>query len=407
MIARRLCGAAYDGERTIGGTVAMRCALMGVGVAVACAFGFAGIAAAGPANGAGLAQVFVSAPGGSNCGGGRAYTTIGEALANVAPSGTVHVCPGTYSEDVVITQPVTLQGANATVQPDASDTSPVSDLVGGNNAFTVLAGNVTIRGFTVQGATSDGIFVVGDHALIENVHAINNAVNGINLDGSSWSVVRENTLNGNGSGIELANDPVAAGIPPDVLAQFGSSTGTATHDLVADNRVVENPFACGILLVDHAGASDALGIHDNQIEGNLVANNAMQGFGAGVLLASPAPGGAVYDNLISGNTIYGNGLSGVTVHSHVPGQNLNGNVVTYNVIGTNNLRGATQEPDDPQTTGVFIGSQSPLSITVSGNTISNDYYGIFTAGSSVTVMGATSNTFNNVTIPISSSATFE
>ena len=353
-------------------------------------------------------KVFVSGTGGSNCGGGRAYATINDALANVGSGGTVHVCPGTYNEDVVVTKSVTLQGANAAVQPGESDSSPLSEELGGNNAFTVLAANVTIRGFTVTGATADGIFVLGDHALIENVRATGNAGVAINLDGSSWSTVRDNTVTGNGAGgIELVNDPLAAGLPPEVLAAFGSSTGTATHDLVENNQVVENPFACGILLVDHAGVSDALGIHDNTVRGNVVANNALQGFGAGILLASPVPGGAVFDNLIGGNTIYGNGLAGVTVHSHLPAQNMNGNVVTGNAIGTNNLRGGDQEPDDPQTTGVFIGSQGPLSITVSGNTISDNYYGIFEAGPALTVTGATTNTYSNVLVPIGTSATFE
>lgn len=38
------------------------------------------------------------------------YKTISAALAAVPASGTVQVCPGTYPEQIVITQPVTLQG---------------------------------------------------------------------------------------------------------------------------------------------------------------------------------------------------------------------------------------------------------------------------------------------------------
>lgn len=373
-----------------------------------------GLAGAGIASAKGGQPVFVSAPGGSNCGGqGRAYSTIADGVAAADAGGTVHVCPGVYHEDVVITKAVTLQGAHATVAPDATDGSPLSDAIGGNNAFTVLAAGVTIRGFTTEGATSDGIFVVGDHALIENNTSVDNVVNGIGLDGSSWSIVRNNTLHGNGGGIELANDPaaaVAAGqFPPGALAAFGSS-GTATHDLVTGNLVTENPQACGIYLVDHnasPGAIDyASGIHDNVVSNNVVTNNAMQGWGAGILLAAEVPGGAVYDNTVSGNTIYGNGLAGVTVHSHSPDQDLNGNVITGNTIGANNLRGFL-EPDDMQTTGVFIGSQSPLSITVAGNSISDDHYGIFAAGGHVSVLGVATNVFSNVTVPFATAPTFE
>jgi parallel beta-helix repeat protein len=368
-------------------------------IAVACvALAFAGGAAA-----AGK-PVFVSAPGGPNCGGGSAYPTINDALAHVAPGGTVHVCPGTYHEDVVVgTASVTLQGANATIAPDANDASPLTELGLGNNGFTVMAPNVTLRGFTVQGATGDGVLVLGDHALVQNITALDNGINGINLEGSSWSTVRDNVLSGNASGLELVNDP--AGVPADVLASLGvtGSSQTASHDLIEGNQVVENPLACGILLVDHVGAGGDLGIHDNVIRGNTVTNNAMAGFGAGILLASPVPGGAVYDNLIAGNTVSGNGLSGITLHSHIPGQDFSGNAIVGNAIGTNNLRGF-EEPDDTQTTGIFLGSQDPLSITISGNTISDDTYGIFTAGP-VTLLGG-GNSFDNVTTPIGTKPTF-
>jgi hypothetical protein len=55
-----------------------------------------------------------------------------------------------------------------------------------------------------------------------------------------------------------------------------------------------------------------------------------------------------------------------------------GNVITRNWIGRSNLRDDT---DDTQTTGVYIGDASPLTITVLSNTISDNYYGIFTVGS--------------------------
>ena len=335
---------------------------------------------------------------GHGCGGAYAFPTISAGVDAVSPGGVVVVCPGLYTEDVTVAKSVTLIGYGATVQPDADDSNPLSDVLGGNNAFTVLAPNVTIRGFTVQGATTDGVFVLGDHALVQGVTATDNVINGINIDGSSHSVVKGNTLTRNGGGIELSNDPEAAGI------SVPGSTGTATYDLVVGNHIFGNPQACAIYLVDHAGGG-AEGIHNNVIQGNTVTDNATEGFGAGVLLASPVPGGAVYDNLIAANTITGNGLPGVAVHSHVPGQNFSGNSIVGNTIGTNNILGL--ESDDAETTGVFIGSQDPLTITVSHNTISDNHYGIFTAGPSVTVTGATTNTFQDVDLEFGSSPTFE
>jgi hypothetical protein len=63
-----------------------------------------------------------------------------------------------------------------------------------------------------------------------------------------------------------------------------------------------------------------------------------------------------------------NGLGGFTLHSHSPGENLNGNTVTENLIGTNNL---TPDEDfgpqflDPSTTGVIVTAVSPTAIRLS------------------------------------------
>jgi Right handed beta helix region len=356
------------------------------------------VTAAGATDGGGSAapsKVWVGGGGHGHCGGKAAYTTITAGLAAVKAGGTVHVCPGTYHEDVLVDKAVTLVGKHAVVSPDASDSTFLTEPTGGNNAFTVVSPHVTIRNFTVKEATADGIILLGDYGRIEHVRAMNNGINGINVDGSSHSVIRHNTITNNGGGIELANDPLAAGI---VLPGV---SGTAAYNLVEDNTVTDNPAACAIYLVDHAGSDhpgDWRGIHDNYIHGNYVVRNALKGFGGGVLFATPVPGGAVYNNRVQANYISTNGLPGVALHSHVPGQDLNGNVVWGNVIGTNNILGA--EAGDAETTGVFVGSQDPVSITVQGNVITDNHFGVFTAGP-VTVLHVMHNIFRNVDVNVS------
>lgn len=329
--------------------------------------------------------------------GGDSFSTISEGVDAVADGGTVSVCAGNYSEDVVVTKPVTLQGPRtAVVDPGTANNSPLFDILG-NNAFTVLSPYVTINGFTVQHATGDGVFLAGDHGVVQNVSSVNNGNDGINVDGSSYSKIQRNTVSGNNGGIELANDPDAAGIT------LPGVTGTASYDSVVDNVVDGNPFACGIFLVDHAGGGPSTGIHDNVVQRNQVTNNALDGYGAGILLASAMENGAVYNNLLQGNTILGNGLSGVSVHSHVPGQTFGGNVVTGNDIGTNNVRGF--DAPDHQTTGVFIGSNDPLGITVSHNTIHDNHFGVYTAGP-VTAHALKSNRYTQVDVPLFANETY-
>ena len=113
----------------------------------------------------------------------------------------------------------------------------------------------------------------------------------------------------------------------------------------------------------------------------------------------------MYDNLVSGNNVAGNGLSGLTLHSHGgPNQDLTATSSSA-TTGTNNTKG--EEPSDLQTTGVFIGSESHLDITVFLNVIHNDYYGVFTASpDGVTVNGLAVNTYVHNTVPWSASSSY-
>lgn len=74
-----------------------------------------------------------------------------------------------------------------------------------------------------------------------------------------------------------------------------------------------NPFA-----LDSSGnpRPSVAGVFDNVIRANWITDNGLQGEGAGVLFANAGPGTASYDNLVEGNCIAGNELSGVTIHAH-------------------------------------------------------------------------------------------
>ena len=90
---------------------------------------------------------------------------------------------------------------------------------------------------------------------------------------------------------------------------------------------------------------------------------------------------ASYDNPVSGNFIEGNGLAGISVHSHAPNAYVDGNVFTNNTIGTNNVDradGTDTTPTDGYTTGILIWSDAtPYKFTVEHNTISDDTYGVW------------------------------
>ena len=123
-------------------------------------------------------------------------------------------------------------------------------------------------------------------------------------------------------------------------------------------------------------------------------------------------GETVADNLVTENTIHGNGLAGVVIHAHLPGQNLNGNWITGNDIGVNNILpdsiGLSNSPwsknvavPDTRTTGVLVGSASPIRVRISGNHIHDNHFGVFLEGKGAGIYASLhDNDYRFVDVPV-------
>jgi hypothetical protein len=330
--------------------------------------GAAGVAAA-PAGATG-GRLFVS-PAGHNsdhCGREtRPCRTIGQAVTNATDGAIIVVEPGTYHEDVMLAKPLTLVGHHATI--DAKNL--VNGIVIGPGAD-----HSTVDGFHVRNEIGEGILAtqVDGVTIRRNVVAHNDkgattpstyppcqaqgqipgdCGEALHLQATTNSTVARNIVSRNVGGILVSDD-----IAP-------------THgNVIAHNTITDNALDCGITIPSHTPA----GVYDNVVEWNLSANNG----GAGILVATAAPGSAAHDNVIRHNQIVGNGEGGVQLHSHTPNQNLDNNVITDNFIGKNNTAG---DPDsgDMKTTGIIVFSAVvPVNGTVvHGNTIANDHFGIW------------------------------
>jgi Periplasmic copper-binding protein (NosD) len=348
------------------------------------------------------------------CGHGS-YPTVGAAVSAAASGATIIVCPGTYPGGVVVSTTVSVVGLG----------HPVINATGDDNGVQVLASGSRIQGLTVENATGEGILVGSEtphSAPVSDVTVSGNTVKhndqgsptssyiqcqpangvpgdcgeGIHLVNTFDSTVIGNTSTGNSGGILLSDD-----------------TGQTYGNLIEFNNVYNNLFDCGITVAGHTPAFFGGGVHNNKILGNRVTGNGVEGQGGGVLLATAVPeinnvpnsGGAVYDNLVEGNYLAGNGLGGVTLHSHAPGENLNGNTIIGNVIGMNNL-----DPDqdfvgfgsqffDGKPTGVILAAASNVSITVARNVIANNVIGIWVGEvlPGVTITAPGPNQYVNVT----------
>ena len=323
------------------------------------------------------------------------FSSIQAAIEAAPLKGIVVVCRGTYHEMVTVDRRLTLLGARgATI-----------DATGNVYGVGVSASYSRVIGLTVKNASplnppneiADGIVTIGlgpngpvaaDHVkIIKNV-VTGNLGSGIDLNSTSHSVAIGNKANANGVGINIADD---LGRP-------------ASHNVVGFNIANRNFGGCGIALADHSGA----GVTDNLVFKNVANDNGLStptapdaSAGSGVILAAPVPNAIVTGNVITRNHFSGNGHAGVVIHAHAPGDDFSGTVISRNVIGKNNVR---TDENDLQTTGIYLGSLSPQSVTVSRNLIHDDYYGIFTSGP--VTLTQKHNHFQNVTQKLGTFATF-
>jgi nitrous oxidase accessory protein NosD len=372
------------------------------------------------------------------------YRTVSSAV-NAAPAGaTITVCAGTYDEDVTLHKPLALVGRSATI--DAS---------GRANGIEVAASHSSVTGFVVENATGEGILVGHDITGMPTERQLQRPITGvtiahdtvvdddrgfagpagidskcfyggdcgggIHLNVVAHSTIADNRVTGNADGILVSDD-------------FGPTYG----NLIVGNFVADNRTECGIALASHDAFSDSYdrfytvlhlnpslgGVYANTVEDNVVVANGTVplppasvpkgtrplatggGGGGGVLFGAPFPGAAVYDNVVTGNYIEGNGLAGVTLHAHIPGgEYANGNRVVDNAIATDNIDGDPLDypssPVDLQTTGILVYTAvEPVAITISGNTILSDHTGVWLGPRVVDPAVATDNRFAGVTEPV-------
>jgi hypothetical protein len=347
----------------------------------------------------------------------------------------VVVCPGSYHEQVVIKKPLSLIGLHATINQKGVTPAFVVNPphVGKLTIFAgvvIVSSHVRVQGFTVTNALGEGILAAGVRGTISDITIRHNAVVHNDLGGgvppasAYFECQAQGQVPGDcGEGVHflaVANSQVSgnfiAGNSGGVL--LTDETGPTHNNVIENNIVTRNASDCGVTVPGHNPAAlnakgqrqpAVAGVYDNAIVHNVITNNGLKGEGAGVLFANAGPGTASYNNLVEGNFIAGNELSGVTMHAHTlaPGQHeyLSGNKIIGNKIGTNNTGGDPLDfpasPKDTKTTGVLVFSGgTPVWTVIARNHISDNSIGIWLS-KPVQAFGLRTNSFHHVKTPVS------
>lgn len=182
------------------------------------------------------------------------YATISAALSAASPGDTIKVCAGTYNEQLVIQQGVTLQakGPVTVVGPASPPSTTSCDADGGSQPNQDVvdicgAGTVTISGFTFQGSWPSnvcydsiyGVAVLGGANLVMSNSTVENIGGDPQSDGCQGGVGIEVGLATSGS----TADPGTATLSNDVVNTYQKNG--ITVDGAGSNAVISNATVTG------------------------------------------------------------------------------------------------------------------------------------------------------------------
>ncbi|HVZ76115.1 MAG TPA: SdrD B-like domain-containing protein [Candidatus Paceibacterota bacterium] len=165
------------------------------------------------------------------------YCTIQAAVNHASSGDTINVAAGTYTEDVIISTPVTITGATGAKLVVADGAS--------SNGFTINANNVTIQGFDIEGPADQsyttypwgsnitrGIVVKnGFTGFTITNNTIANLRNDILIDGrNTTGSVTNNVIDNSKSGISVQyTDGTGITISGNTQGLYGNDWGMNLH----------------------------------------------------------------------------------------------------------------------------------------------------------------------------------
>jgi hypothetical protein len=165
-----------------------------------------------------------------------AFSTVQAGVTAVAAGGTVDIAAGTYTEQVTITQSLTLDGAGAAV---TTIKSPASLAIGSAEIAMAIGTSVAMSGFTVASGSTDADGIMDNDATLSanDIEVVGFAA-GVRIGNNGAATVTDSTFVDNLNGFDV-----------------GSSTSD-TSTLTANNNNLAGNGA-GVANIQASGSVDA------------------------------------------------------------------------------------------------------------------------------------------------------
>ena len=126
------------------------------------------------------------------------FNNISDAIAYANESDIIHVYSGTYTENIVINKPITING-------DGSGSTVLVSANSKKNTIEVTSIYVNVSGFTIKnlGGTFACVWLNSTNNCLISNNYIQNGENGIYLTNSNNNTITDNTIENNKNGINL------------------------------------------------------------------------------------------------------------------------------------------------------------------------------------------------------------
>jgi putative cofactor-binding repeat protein len=282
-----------------------------------------------------------------------AFSSIQTAVSTVPAGSIIDVCPGTYAEQVAISQSLTLRGisdgnsSQVIIAAPSAGLTTTTSIIFGTIApqVEVMAGPVKITGITVDGSASCPVTGVHYAAIFYS-------------SGSSGTVSEVETRNQNCNLQGLG-----------ILAENGA--GASQTVTIVNNNVHDNDFAAIYAYSDQMPSTLTTSIKSNYVAGEDVS-----------IFLNGTVAGSISGNTIAsgyGGVYVGSASSSVTGNTVSPAEGYGIYVNAAAVISGNTLNNLSNTG-----TGIFIGS-SAAGASVASNHISNISVGISSATGGATI----------------------